>query len=419
LKASSNTTEAMAQDHQEYVQKEINPILEQLVTAMLLERPDNVPGFILKWLNEQLLKPPHTQSSDNGELSRLLEEKASLEQEVAALETKVGNLAPKDDEGAKEEDDDDEEDNEDDTMEELPPPPSGYQQRGPRSSVSAEAYGAWNQKKEFTPPVYPKSEEQKRRIEGVLSQSFLFSNLEHKELDLVIGAMVEKVLQPKERIIKQGDDGDVLFVVEEGTLECYKQFEKGGEEKMVKTVTAGDAFGELALLYNCPRAASVESKDKCVLWQLDRETFNAIVKDAAAKKRERYEEFLKGIPLLESMEQYERNQIADALKQETYDAGQTIVRQGDPGDKFYIVEEGQAVALKYWVEGQQPQEVMEYKDGDYFGELALLRNEPRAATINARTECKVLSVDRRTFQKMLGPLEDMLKRNTSRYQQSQ
>eukprot|EP00746_Dinoflagellata_sp_MGD_P168131 gnl/MRDRNA2_/MRDRNA2_99325_c0_seq1.p1 gnl/MRDRNA2_/MRDRNA2_99325_c0~~gnl/MRDRNA2_/MRDRNA2_99325_c0_seq1.p1 ORF type:complete len:442 (-),score=125.93 gnl/MRDRNA2_/MRDRNA2_99325_c0_seq1:105-1340(-) len=410
----------MAQDHQEYVQKEINPILEQVVTAMLLERPDNVAGFILKWLNEQLLKPSQTQSSDNGELSRLLEEKAALEAEVRALESKVGNLAPPDDAPAAkaDEDEDDEEDNDDDTMEELPPPPSGYQSRGPRSSVSAEAYGAWNQKKEFTPPVYPKSEEQKVRIEGVLSQSFLFSNLEKKELDMVIGAMVEKVVQPKDRIIKQGDDGDVLFVVEEGTLECYKQFEKGGDEKMVKTVTAGDAFGELALLYNCPRAASVESKDKCVLWQLDRETFNAIVKDAAAKKRERYEEFLKGIPLLETMEQYERNQIADALKTENFEAGQTIVRQGDPGDKFYIVEEGQAVALKYWVEGQQPQEVMEYKDGDYFGELALLRNEPRAATVNARTAMRALSVDRRTFQKMLGPLEDMLKRNTSRYQQS-
>lgn len=408
----------MAQEHHEYVQKEINPILESLVTAMLLERPDNVPGFILKWLNEQLLKPPAA-SGESGELASLLEERAQLEADVRALEAKVGNLAPKDDgggEAAKEGSDDEEEDNDDDEAEELPPPPSGYQQRGPRSSVSAEAYGAWNQKKDFTPPVYPKTEEQKKRIEGVLSQSFLFSNLDPKDLEQVIGAMQEKVVEPKDRIIKQGADGDVLFVVEEGTLECYKQFEKGGEEKMVKTVSAGDAFGELALLYNCPRAASVESKDRCVLWQLDRETFNAIVKDAAQKKREKYESFLKGITLLESMEAYERNQIADALKQECYKAGETIVRQGDPGDKFYIVEEGQAVALKYWVEGQQPQEVMQYKDGDYFGELALLKNEPRAATINARTECKVLSVDRRTFQKMLGPLQDMLTRKAQSYQ---
>lgn len=59
---------------------------------------------------------------------------------------------------------------------------------------------------------------------------------------------------------------------------------------------------------------------------------------------------------------------------------------------------------------------MQYKVGDYFGELALLKNEPRAATIIAKTECKVLSIDRRTFKGLLGPLEEMLKRNVAKYQ---
>jgi putative intracellular protease/amidase len=90
----------MAQDHQEYVQKEINPILEQLVTAMLLERPDNVPGFILKWLNEQFLKvPAQSDSADNSDLSKLLEEKETLEKEVQLLEEKLklhGTIASED-----------------------------------------------------------------------------------------------------------------------------------------------------------------------------------------------------------------------------------------------------------------------------------------------------------------------------------
>jgi len=85
--------------------KEINPILEQLVTAMLLERPDNVPGFILKWLNEQ--RVPRVETGDSGELAQLLEERANLENEIRALEAKVGNLEKKDDDGgaAAEEDD--------------------------------------------------------------------------------------------------------------------------------------------------------------------------------------------------------------------------------------------------------------------------------------------------------------------------
>jgi len=214
-------------------------------------------------------------------------------------------------------------------------------------------------------------------------------------------------------IIKQGDDGDVLYVIEEGSLECYKNID--GVEKMVKQVGPGDAFGELALLYSCPRAASVKAVEKCVLWELDRETFNHIVKDASAKKRDRYENFLKSVPLLEGMEPYERSKVADALRTENFESGQTIVSQGDPGDKFFIIEDGEAIATKSFVAGQMPQEVMQYKSGDYFGELALLQNEPRAANVVAKTSVKVLTLDRTSFKRLLGPLEDILRRNTKRY----
>merc|ERR1719454_1164701 len=102
---------------------------------------------------------------------------------------------------------------------------------------------------------------------------------------------------------------------------------KDGSEVPVKTCEAGDVFGELALLYNCPRAASVECKENGTLWQLDRDTFNHIVKEAAQKKRQRYDSFLSKVPLLASMDAYERSQLADALKSETFTTGQTIVSQ--------------------------------------------------------------------------------------------
>merc|ERR1711934_261472 len=107
-----------------------------------------------------------------------------------------------------------------------------------------------------------------------------------------------------------------------------------GNETNVKTCEAGDVFGELALLYNCPRAASVEAMETCVLWQLDRDTFNHIVKEAAQKKRTRYDSFLSKVPLLGSMDAYERSQLADALKSESFAAGSTIVNQGETGKSF-------------------------------------------------------------------------------------
>jgi len=117
-----------------------------------------------------------------------------------------------------------------------------------------------------------------------------------------------------------------LFVVDSGELDCYKKFGKDQEPKFLKTYQPGESFGELSLLYNAPRAASIKSKTESVLWSLDRDCFNNIVKDSSMKKREKYENFLKGVELLESMDPYERAKIADAIKVVACKAGEYVVR---------------------------------------------------------------------------------------------
>ena len=59
---------------------------------------------------------------------------------------------------------------------------------------------------------------------------------------------------------------------------------------------------------------------------------------------------------------------------------------------------------------------MQYKVGDYFGERALIKNEPRAANVIAKTDCTVVILDRHSFKRLLGPLEDLLKRNLEIYE---
>ena len=138
----------------------------------------------------------------------------------------------------------------------------------------------------------------------------------------------------------------------------------------------------MALLYNAPRAATIKAKSDCVVWKLDRDTFNNIVKDAAAKKREKFENFLSSVKILNSMDPYERSQISDALISEVYLKGDSIIKEGDIGDKFYLISEGEAAAYKKPEEESKTQElVYRYKKGDYFGERALLTNDARAASI--------------------------------------
>jgi cAMP-dependent protein kinase regulator len=140
----------------------------------------------------------------------------------------------------------------------------------------------------------------------------------------------------------------VLYVVEKGDLECYKRLanSENSEPKFLKNYGPGDAFGELALLYNAPRAATVKAKTEAILWALDRQTFNHIVKDSATNKRNQYESFLKSVEILSTMDAYEIGQIADALRTATFKEGDAIIKEGEFGDIFYVIEEGEAIATK-------------------------------------------------------------------------
>lgn len=406
----------MAQDHQEYIQQKVNPILENLVTQLLLERPEQLAPFMIKWLSENS-KTPAAAALTEGvtvlselkvELERLQEEVKQLEDAVEAKGVGFGLSK-----SVNNDDEDEEEEEDEENTDVILPPPSAYLQKGPRASVSAEAYGAFNQQKAFVPPVHAKTDEQKARIQKVLKESFLFSSLEPKDMAVIVDAMQEKIVDKDIRLINQGDDGDCLYVVEEGQLDCFKKSQEG--DKKVKECRAGDAFGELALLYNCPRAASVVAHTRCVLWELDRESFNHIVKQAASKRREAYEESLKQIPILQSMEAYERNLLCDALQPMSVEKDEVIIRQGDVGDRFFILLEGEARVDKIYVAGTPAQEVMRYSPGSYFGELALLINEPRAATVSAVTSCRLLWLSRRVFTSLLGPLEEILRRKAGEY----
>lgn len=315
-------------------------------------------------------------------------------------------------------------DEEDDKVEEIVPKKSSVLIKGPRTSVSAEVYGNFNIKQAFVPRVIPKTEDQIARIQTKVLKSFIFNNLDGRELKTVVDAMEEFTCKDKDIIIKQGDPGAVLFIIEKGTYDCFKQFvsylfnnpfqKKDDDPIKVKEYFPGDSFGELALLYNAPRAATIIAKEDGVLWTLDRETFNNIVKEAAIKKREQYESFLKSVDILKSIEPYELSQICDALKSKKYKSGDYIIRQDDIGEEFFIIEDGEAVATKSF-NGEEAQKVYSYSRGGYFGELSLIKNEPRAANILAITDCTVLSLERKSFKRLLGPIEIILKRNSNDY----
>jgi cAMP-dependent protein kinase regulator len=393
----------IGEEKKKYILEQLNPVLEEIVAECIHRMPADPVPFILALMEQKRVEEADKVLSP-ADKEKYTKENAEIEKQLAKLKSQVheaSKMAATSAEHHKEESEE-----EDDVDDEPPPNFDKPQGAKARTSVSAEAYGEWNAKKKFVPPLISKTDEQKDRLREVLKGSFLFSTLDANDLGIVIGAMKEVSVDKGKRVIQQGDPGDFLFVVESGKLDCLIH-QAGGSEKVVKTCQAGDVFGELALLYNVPRAASVDCTEKAVLWRLDRETFNNIVKEAAQKKRDRYDSFLKKVPLLASMDAYERSQLADALVVESFNEGQTIMTQGEIGNKFYILEDGEAVAKKNGVE------VMNYSHGDYFGELALIKNQPRAATVVCKTPAKVLSVDAKSFKRLFN-VSDLMDR-TSRY----
>jgi len=149
-----------------------------------------------------------------------------------------------------------------------------------RKSVSAEAYGRFNIQKEYKPPVHAKSEEEKQALREKMKANLMFSILNPKDTQSIIGAFEPKKFKAGDVIIRQGDDGDNFYLVESGELDCSKRFnEDDDKETYLKTYYPGESFGELALLYNAPRAATIVCKSQeCMLWSLERATFNAIIK---------------------------------------------------------------------------------------------------------------------------------------------
>lgn len=284
-----------------------------------------------------------------------------------------------------------------------------------RKSVFAEAYNPEEDDGDDTKVVHPKTDGQRERLQGVAKNCLLFKTLDDSQLIEVIDAMFEKKVESGEFLIREGDDGDFFYIIEEGTYNAMKEDKETKEDKVVFTYVNEGNFGELALLYNMPRAASVQATTDGSVWAMDRQTFRKIVLKSAFQKRKMYESFLENVRLLESLEKYERENIADALQSKTYSAGEPVVKQGDRANGMYFVEAGTLVVLKQ-IEGDE-KKVNEIQQGGYFGELGLINHAPRQATVSAREDVKVAFLDALAFERLLGPCMEVLKRDTENYKE--
>eukprot|EP00644_Phytophthora_capsici_P010163 jgi/Phyca11/571282/estExt2_Genewise1.C_PHYCAscaffold_410232 len=242
-------------------------------------------------------------------------------------------------------------------------------------------------------------------ITKALKAHYLFSSLDQGEIDEMIDVMAMVTIQSGEPVIAQGTSGKCFYVLESGNCDIIV------DGKLVGTYTNGDAFGELALLYNCPRAATIRATTGCILWTVERTTFRKIMATTASATQLARVNFLKNVELLQRLSNNQLQKVAAALKLQRFNDGDYIIRQGDDGNTFYIIVEGTVrCTSRAGGSDEAEKELMTLQRGSYFGEMALVLNEPRQANCIAVGAVDCYVMDRVEFTKLLGPLRSLIDR---------
>lgn len=266
-------------------------------------------------------------------------------------------------------------------------------------------------------PVYTKTPYERDMIYSIIRKCVLFKAVDDDDLERVIAAMYTKDVMPEEFIIKQGDEGDNFYVIKSGIYEVWKAKDEDSEPELITTYRYYGSFGELALMYNQPRAASVKAVTEGELWVMDRQTFKKLVVTAIYKKRKQFEDLISKVAILEELQPYEKSNLADAMEEKRFSEAEVIIAQGDEADGMYFVIEGTVSVTIENSETQEKREVAVLKEGDYFGELALITQNPRAATVTAIEETTTAFLDKDAFERLLGPCLEILGRNIEFYKE--
>lgn len=422
--------------YDDYLEKKMRATLEALVEALLVQKPDDIEQFCLEWLMEwqqnndeeyqQLGRLKAEQELLASRRDELLSQLGEVQSAVpgsrpasVASTHKVQERAPQrtmsimshDEEAAVQALEEEQEQEKIKLM----------QGKNRRAGVSAPVISQ-ERLKNWKQPFYEKSAEAKDQLKKVIDHNdklkVLFGHLSDDHVLSVIDAMFPKDMETGGNIITQGEEGDNFYIIESGTFDVFvKRGDADDAGKKVLEYGSGDMFGELALMYNAPRAATVTTTSAAKLWGLDRDSFQMMLSTAENTKAKQYEEFLGSVEILQDLTRYEISRLSDMLESEVFDADEQIIYQGDEGNYFYILEDGDA---KAYIGGERGDvEVKHYKTpGEYFGEIALLKSATRKATVRAgKNGCSVLSVSRNDFDLVLGPIQDILAKHVDKYPQ--
>ncbi|XP_068202213.1 cGMP-dependent protein kinase, isozyme 2 forms cD4/T1/T3A/T3B isoform X2 [Palaemon carinicauda] len=256
-------------------------------------------------------------------------------------------------------------------------------------------------------PEVPKSSRSKELLRQAILENDFLKNLEMGQVKEIVECMYSVEYAAGALIIKEGDIGSILYIMEEGRVEVSK------EGKLLCYMSPGKVFGELAILYNCKRTATIKAATGCKLFAIDRKCFQTIMMRTGLIRQAEYTNFLKSVPTFQALQEETLIKIADVLEETYYTQGDYIIRQGARGDTFFIISKGRVrVTMKN--QGSLDEKHIRYLEkGEFFGEKALQGEDIRTANIIADDPDGVtcLVIDRESFKQLIGNLDEIQQRS--------
>jgi len=262
--------------------------------------------------------------------------------------------------------------------------------------------------------TYDKSPEDRDLIKSALKNNQLFENFRDAQLEEFVDVFSPESFEEGSTVVRQATHGNTFYIVKSGTLKIYVDTIIDGrkmETQVGEPYGSGSAFGELALLYDSPRVATIRASEACVFWVIDRTAFKGLQLQLKQADHNIKLEHLKRVKVGNQMfadvlddDQLER--MALATQFENFKDGKAIFKEGEIGSNFYMIVTGQVDVYKDG--GDYP--INHLGPDTYFGERALLQSDGgcRTATCVAKTDVECLTLSREDFTDLLGSLDEIM-----------
>merc|ERR1719295_1980825 len=208
---------------------------------------------------------------------------------------------------------------------------------------------------------YKKSSAAMQLIRAAIMDNDFMKKLEEAQIKEIVDVMYPMEYAKGSTIIKEGDIGSIVYVMEEGKVEVSR------EGKFLSVMSAGKLFGELAILYNCQRTATIKAATDCKLWAIERQCFQTIMMRSAMVRQSEYTTFLKSVPTFVNLPEETLIKIADVMEETSYQNGDYIIRQGAVGDTFFIISQGRVKVTKKESGSSEEKFIRNLHKGDFFG----------------------------------------------------